>query len=52
MYEITRIPAGLGGIPGRQGDGESGVKTVWDSYGKLLNYIEASALVNSVKSYV
>ena len=52
MREITRMLAGLGGFLGRKGDGEPGVKTVWEGYRKLLNYIEASELVDSVKSYV
>ena len=52
MGEIIRIPAGLGDFLGRKGDGEPGVKTVWEGYRKLLNYIEASELVNRVKSYV
>jgi len=52
MREITRMLAGLGGFLGRKGDGEPGVKTVWKGYRKLLNYIEASELVDSMKSYV
>lgn len=52
IREITRMLAGLGGFLGRKGDGEPGVKTVWEGYRKLLNYIEASELVDSVKIYV
>ncbi len=29
MREVTRIVAGLGGILGRKGDGEPGVKSLW-----------------------
>ncbi|MBV1873958.1 MAG: hypothetical protein KUG80_04210 [Gammaproteobacteria bacterium] len=50
--EIIRIPAAFGDFLGRKGDGEPGVKTVWEGCRKLLNYIEASELVNRVKSYV
>lgn len=42
LYEITRLLAGMGGFLGRKGDGEPGVKTVWQGYKKLLNYIEAA----------
>jgi len=52
MREITQMLAGLGGFLGRKGDGEPGVKTVWEGYRKLLNYIEASELIDSMKSYV
>lgn len=40
--EITRMLASMRGFLGRKGDGEPGVKTVWEGYTKLLNYIEAA----------
>jgi hypothetical protein len=42
LRDITRMLAGLGGFLGRTGDGEPGVKTIWQGYKKLLNYIEAA----------
>lgn len=42
LREITRMLAGLGGFLGRKGDGEPGVKTIWQGYCKLLRYIEAA----------
>ncbi|WP_445359852.1 IS4 family transposase [Microbulbifer sp. EKSA005] len=49
MREITRMLAGLGGFLGRKGDGEPGVKTVWQGYTKLLHYIEAAEALNGLK---
>lgn len=42
LREITRMLAGMGGFLGRKGDGEPGVKTIWEGYDKLLHYIEAA----------
>ena len=42
LYEITRMLAQLGGFLARKGDGEPGVKTIWQGYDKLLHYIEAA----------
>lgn len=42
LREATHMLAGLGGFLGRKGDGEPGVKTVWQGYDKLLHYIEAA----------
>lgn len=42
IREITRMLASMGGFLGRKGDGEPGVKTIWEGYTKLLNYIEAA----------
>ena len=42
LRDITRMLAGLGGFLGRKGDGEPGVKTIWEGYDKLLHYIEAA----------
>ena len=42
LREATRMLAGLGGFLGRKGDGEPGVKTIWQGYDKLLHYIEAA----------
>lgn len=49
VREVTRMLAGLGGFLGRKGDGEPGVKTVWEGYMKLLHYIEAVELVRHFK---
>ncbi|WHI45936.1 IS4 family transposase [Microbulbifer sp. VAAF005] len=49
MRDITRMLAGLGGFLGRKGDGEPGVKTVWQGYTKLLHYIEAAEALNGLK---
>ncbi len=40
--EMTRLLARLGGFLGRKGDGEPGVKTIWQGYNKLLHYIDAA----------
>ena len=40
--EMIRLLAGLGGFLGRKGDGEPGVKTIWQGYNKLLHYIDAA----------
>ena len=42
LREATHMLAGLGGFLGRTGDGEPGVKTIWQGYDKLLHYIEAA----------
>lgn len=42
LREATHMLAGLGGFLGRKGDGEPGVKTIWQGYDKLLHYIEAA----------
>ena len=42
LREMTRLLAGMGGFLARKGDGEPGVKTIWQGYKKLLNYIEAA----------
>lgn len=42
LKEATHMLAGLGGFLGRKGDGEPGVKTIWQGYDKLLHYIEAA----------
>lgn len=42
LREVTHMLAGLGGFLGRKGDGEPGVKTIWQGYDKLLHYIEAA----------
>lgn len=42
LREMTRMLAGMGGFLGRKGDGEPGVKTIWEGYNKLLHYIEAA----------
>jgi len=42
LREVTRMLAGMGGFLGRKGDGEPGVKTIWEGYDKLLHYIEAA----------
>ncbi|WP_445360130.1 IS4 family transposase [Microbulbifer sp. EKSA005] len=49
MRDITRMLAGLGGFLGRSGDGEPGVKTVWQGYTKLLHYMEAAEALNELK---
>ncbi|WP_444943049.1 IS4 family transposase [Microbulbifer sp. ZKSA006] len=49
IREITRMLAGLGGFLARKGDGEPGVKTVWQGYTKLLQYIEAAEALNKLK---
>ncbi|WP_444896910.1 IS4 family transposase [Microbulbifer sp. SSSA005] len=49
MRDITRMLAGLGGFLGRKGDGEPGVKTVWQGYAKLLHYVEAAEVLNGLK---
>lgn len=40
--EMVRLLARLGGFLGRKGDGEPGVKTIWQGYNKLLHYIDAA----------
>lgn len=42
VRDMTRMLAGMGGFLGRKGDGEPGVKTIWEGYDKLLHYIEAA----------
>lgn len=42
LRDMTRMLAGMGGFLGRRGDGEPGVKTIWEGYDKLLHYIEAA----------
>jgi len=42
LRDIIRMLAGMGGFLGRLGDGEPGVKTIWEGYDKLLHYIEAA----------
>lgn len=42
LYDATRMLAQLGGFLARKGDGEPGVKTIWQGYNKLLHYIEAA----------
>lgn len=42
LREATRMLAGMGGFLGRKGDGEPGVKTIWEGYDKLLHYIDAA----------
>ncbi|WP_255422903.1 IS4 family transposase [Microbulbifer sp. A4B17] len=49
MRDITRMQAGLGGFLGRSGDGEPGVKTVWQGYTKLLHYMGAAEALNGLK---
>ncbi len=49
VRKITRMLAGLGGFLGRKGDGEPGVKTVWQGYTKLVHYIEAAEALNEIK---
>jgi hypothetical protein len=39
---MVRMLAQLGGFLGRKGDGEPGVKTIWQGYNKLLHYIDAA----------
>ena len=34
LLDMTRMLAGLGGFLGRKGDGEPGVKTIWEGYDK------------------
>lgn len=52
LRDITRLLAGMGGFLGRKGDGEPGVKTVWEGYLKLLHYLEAAEMIQKLKSYV
>ena len=52
LREITRLLAGMGGFLGRKGDGEPGVKTVWEGYLKLLHYLEAAEVLKGLGSYV
>lgn len=52
LREITRLLAGMGGFLGRKGDGEPGVKTVWEGYLKLLHYLEAIEMIQGLDSYV
>jgi len=40
--KMTRLLASLGGFLGRKGDGNPGVKTIWQGYNKLLHYIDAA----------
>ena len=42
LREAIHMLGGLGGFLGRKGDGEPGVKTIWQGYDKLLHYIEAA----------
>lgn len=42
LKDATHMLASLGGFLGRKGDGEPGVKTIWQGYDKLLHYIEAA----------
>ena len=44
LLEVTRMLAQLGGFLARKGDGEPGVKTIWQGYDKLLHYIEVADL--------
>lgn len=48
LYEVTRKLAMLGGFIGRKGDGEPGIKSVWQGYQKLMKYIEAIQVAHSV----
>ena len=48
LYEITRKLAMLGGFIGRKGDGEPGIKSIWQGYQKLMAYIEAVQVVQSL----
>ena len=50
LYEVTRKLAMLGGFLGRKGDGEPGVKNIWIGFQRLLDYIEAIEMFNSVSS--
>ncbi len=40
--DMVRLLAGLGGLLGRKGDREPGVKTIRQGYNKLLHYIDAA----------
>ena len=42
LRKAIHMLGGLGGFLGRKGDGEPGVKTIWEGYSKLLHYIEAA----------
>ena len=42
LKKAMHMLGGLGGFLGRKGDGEPGVKTIWQGYNKLLHYIEAA----------
>lgn len=42
LREMIHLLGSLGGFLGRKGDGEPGVKTIWQGYDKLLHYIEAA----------
>ena len=48
VYEVTRKLAMLGGFIGRKGDGEPGIQSIWRGYQKLMKYIEAIQVVNSL----
>ncbi|PCJ98980.1 MAG: hypothetical protein COA42_24355 [Alteromonadaceae bacterium] len=41
LREVTRMLAQIGGFLARKGDGDPGVKTIWQGYDKLLHYIDA-----------
>ena len=45
LREITRMLGGLGGFLARKGDGEPGVKNLWQGYEKLLHHIETIDLL-------
>lgn len=42
LRKAVHMLGGLGGFLGRKGDGEPGVKAIWQGYDKLLHYIEAA----------
>ena len=52
LYEITRKLAMLGGFIGRKGDGEPGIKSIWQGYQKLMKYIEAIQVVKSIEKNI
>ncbi len=51
LREVTRMLAELGGFLARKGDGEPGVKTIWQGYDKLLHYIEAADILGYKNMY-
>lgn len=52
LRKITHLLAAMGGFLGRKGDGEPGVKTVWEGYFKLLHYLEATEILKGLDNCV
>ena len=51
LGEVARLLGGTRGFLGRRGDGEAGIKAVWEGPLNLLHYLAASEVLKGLGSY-